>query len=73
MPLVQGVLDDTALQLLANELWDLLDVSSTSVSEAGLLAAVAHTPLLHTLDVTGCVKLLHMPVIHAGSMSLTEY
>ena len=54
---MQGVLNDTALLLLANELWTVLDVAGTPVTEAGLLAAVPQTPGVQTLDITGCADL----------------
>ena len=47
-------MNDTALLLLANELWTILDVAGTPVTEAGLLAAVPQTPGVQALDVTGC-------------------
>ena len=56
----QGVLDDAALALLANELWTVLDLAGSLVSEAGLLAALPCTPAVLTLDVTGCAPPPHV-------------
>ena len=53
--LMQGVLNDVSLPLLANDTWRILDVSTTpvTISEAALLATTAGLPALQCLDVTG--------------------
>lgn len=51
---LQGLLDDSALALLIDSSWTCLDLYGSNVTDSGVQVALANTPQLLLLDVSGC-------------------
>lgn len=65
----QGLVTDGSLKMLADDEWSVLDLAGCSLlSDGGVLEALAHTPRLRALDVSGCPALRGDPPAAAAAL-----
>ena len=78
---MQGILADQALRLLADSTWTSLDISFSTVSDACMQNVIKSLPNLLTLDITGCkfhprtLQLLgqHCPQLQVLRLGMCQY
>lgn len=52
---MQGLVTDATLSLLADDEWNVLDLAGCAqLSDGGVLEALARTPRLRAIDLSGC-------------------